>query len=175
MRALILLCAAALPITAHAQRATPAGVRANDNVLAVGLQRASRADSQTKGAGRAAYEMPVRALVGVGGAFAGAFGGGLIGANYIPHAPCSCDDPGLAEALEGAMVGSIVASAVLAAAPQFSSSCGPLRRFGYGVGGAVAGAAVGGVLGATMGGPGVVFGYLGGSGIGAGVASGLCR
>lgn len=157
---------------AQAQQPIPLGVRATDNALAVLPRRADTLRLHSEDTGKPAYAMPVRAALGVGGAFLGAYGGALAASAVLPHS--HGDDPGLAEALEGAAVGSVVMSALLAAAPHFSSSCGPLRRFGYGVGGAVAGALLGSVLSASQRGGGAILGFIAGEGVGAGVVSGLC-
>lgn len=176
LRSLIAVAlAATLTLPASAQRALPAGVRAQDNALAVGAQRPSLLDAQQREPQQAAYEIPVRAALGIGGAFIGAYAGALVGVQVIPHSPCNCDDPGLTEAIEGAAVGSALLSAVLASAPQMSSGCHPVRRFGYGAVGALTGAVAGGALGATMGGAGVLLGYIAGAGLGAGISSGVCR
>jgi hypothetical protein len=166
------VCVTLLP-SAHAQRLTPSAVREGDKALGDEAQSNSLASRQDT-AERPGYAMPARAFLGVGGAFLGAFAGAYMGASVIPHGPCGCDDPGLSEAIVGAMVGSTLVGAALAAAPQFSSSCHPVRRIGYGVLGAVTGAAAGGVLGATVGGLGVILGYISGAGLGAGLASSVC-
>jgi hypothetical protein len=158
---------------ARAQRSVPSGVLASDNALALESAGLDRLAQQT-GSDRRAVEIPARALFGVGGALVGLFAGAYVGIYTIPHGPCSCDDPGLDQAIEGAAVGSALLSAVLASAPQFSSSCTPLRRFGYGVLGSVTGAVAGGALGAAVGGAGLLVGYVTGAGVGAGLASGVC-
>lgn len=164
---------AALSLPAHAQRTEVSGVRAGDNAVAA-LRPSSRLALRDAGAKRSGYEIPARAFLGVGGAFIGALAGGYAGAAVIPHGPCGCDDPGLTQALEGAAVGSALLGAVLASAPEFSSSCHPVRRLGYGVLGAVTGALAGGVAGAMTGFGAVLLGYVVGAGVGAGVASAVC-
>jgi hypothetical protein len=172
---LAVVLAEMLALPTSAQRALPTGVRAQDTAMAVEVQRPTLLDAQQRAPERAAYEIPVRTALGIGGAFIGAYGGALVGANVIPHSPCYCDDPGLTEAVEGAAIGSALLSAVLASAPQMSSGCHPVRRFAYGAVGALTGAVAGGALGATLGGAGVLFGYLAGAGLGAGISSGVCR
>ena len=176
VRSLIaVVVAATLTLPALAQRALPAGVRAQDNAMEAGVQRPNLLDAQQGAPQHAAYEIPARSVLGIGGAFIGAYAGALLGIQVIPHSACNCDDPGLTEALEGAAVGSALVSAVLASAPQMSSGCHPVRRFGYGAVGALAGAVAGGALGATMGGAGVLLGYVAGAGLGAGISSAVCR
>ena len=163
----------ALSLPAHAQRTEVSAVRASDNAVAA-LPPQSRLALQDAGPRRSGYEIPTRTFLGVGGAFIGALGGAYAGAAVLPHGPCGCDDPGLTQALQGAAVGSALLGAVLASAPQFSSSCHPVRRLGYGVLGALAGALAGGAAGATTGFGGVLLGYFVGAGVGAGVASAVC-
>lgn len=174
-RAIILLsCVVALASSAQAQRAAPAGVRGDDHAPAVSVRPANLLSAQLESVGRAPYEIPVRTAMGLGGVVVGVFAGALVGAN-VPRSPCHCDDPGLEEALDGALVGSALLSAVLASAPQFSSNCSHLRRLGYGLVGAVTAGLAGGALGATMGSGGMFLGYFAGAGVGAGMGSGMCR
>jgi hypothetical protein len=116
---------------------------------------------------------PVRvgagALGSVGGAAVGLFAGLM-----LPHGNCGCDDPGLENAVIGAMVGSFVTGTFAAAIPELGSSCGFEKR--------VAVAAVGGALGALVGTKavpralgGAATGWVAGSGIGSGVGAWLCR
>ena len=170
--AFVLCGTATLP--ARAQRPAPSGVLTSDNALALESSVAGRGAAQQNGSERRATEIPTRALLGVSGALVGIFAGAYVGVYTIPHGPCGCDDPGLDQAIEGAAVGSALLGAVLASAPQFSSSCKPMRRFSYGVLGAVTGAVAGGALGAAVGGVGLLVGYVTGAGLGAGVASGVC-
>jgi hypothetical protein len=142
--------------------------------MAPGVQRPNLLNAQERAPRRAGYEIPLRAAMGIGGAFIGAYDGAVVGIEVIPHSPCGCDDPGLTEAREGAAAGSVLLSAVLASVPSMSSGCGPARRFGYGALGAVTGALAGGALGATMGGAGVLLRYLAGAGLGAGITSASC-
>lgn len=171
---ILLSCVATLASSALAQRAAPSGVRGNDRVPAVSVRPANLIIARPESAGQAHYEIPVRTAMGLGGAVVGAFAGALVGAN-VPRAPCNCEDPGLEEALDGALVGSLLLSAVIASAPQFSSNCSQLRRLSYGLVGAMTAGLAGGALGATMGAGGMFLGYFAGAGVGAGVGSGMCR
>ncbi len=165
-RALILV-ALLLPPMAGAQRIEPVAMRSEARQATVPRTDTPMTMSQ---------QLPVRALIGVGSAFAGAFAGAYTGA-ILPRSPCGCDDPGLQEAVFGAMVGSVIVPAILAAMPEMDSTCSFAKRAGFGLAGSVVGAALGGVAGAMAdgNGPGVVVGYIGGSGLGAALGSGLCR
>ena len=164
-----LLLAISAPRTASAQIVAPRALRANDN------PRAFVAQLQPTAVRRSAYEIPGRMVLGVGGAVVGAMGGALIGANLVYQGGCACEDPGLGEAITGAAIGSVLGSAVFAAIPSFNSSCGAAERIGLGVGGALLGALAGGVVGVAAGGGGVLFGYMGGAGIGAGLIASACK
>ena len=97
----------------------------------------------------------------------GAFGGALIGASTA--GPCGCDDPGLGEAIVGALIGGTVATAVGASFIHQRKCSIPERVFFASVGsalGAVFGGAVAGITG------GVTFPIMipAGAGLGAAVA-----
>ena len=158
-----------LPAAAGAQRLEPVGVRPDGATAsqAQGARAATRVD---------ASQLSIRALLGVGSAFAGAFGGALA-ASAGPISDCNCDDPGLREAIWGGMVGAIIVPALVASIPSMNSECSFARRAGIGMIGGVVGAAFGGVAGAIVdrGGAGVPIGYVGGAGLGAALGSGLCR
>lgn len=112
-------------------------------------------------------------LLGVGGSFVGVVAGGAIGL-ALPRSPCYCDDPGLPQALVGAAVGSILVSALAAAAPDLGSNCSFAGRTATGIGVSAIGAVVGGVIGVLTGQGAVVLGYIIGAGVGAGVGSAQC-
>lgn len=164
---IIALLLVAVASRATAQVVSPLAVRLSDNPVAAVPSPASPT--------RSPYEMPGRVLLGLGGAVLGAMSGGLIGATYLYDGKCACEDPGLEEALVGAAVGSVLASAMLAAVPDFSSTCSIFQRVGLGVAGSVVGAIAGGALGAAMGEVGVPLGYMGGAGVGGGLATAACR
>ena len=144
------LLVAALPYVVRAQDLTVAAVRASDNPsrLHGAVPSSAFGLDSTRPRGR---DIPLRALAGAGGAFVGAFAGVYVGATMVPHRPCGCDDPGLAEAVLGATVGALVGAAVASGAPRLHSECSTARRIGFGL-----------------------LGGLGGAGIGSGLASGLC-
>jgi hypothetical protein len=168
MRCIVFALALAMPATALAQRLAPVGVRVDQTAAALRTEGAPRREAAMSG-------LPLRMLLGVGSAFGGAYAGALT-TLALPHSDCNCDDPGLREAIVGAMVGSVLVPAVVSAIPELSSECSFARRTGIGILGGVAGAAIGGVLGASVApGGGVVVGYVGGAGLGAALGTGLCR
>lgn len=85
----------------------------------------------------------LRTASGAMGWVAGAIAGGFVGYRVLPHSPCSCDDPGLTEALTGAVVFGAVGAALGAAAPLLESQC----SFGTRVGRSLIGSVVGTGLG----------------------------
>lgn len=74
---------------------------------------------------------------------AGAVAGGFVGYRVLPHSACSCDDPGLSEALTGAVVFGAVGAALGAAAPLLESSCSFNTRVGRSLIGSVVGTGLG--------------------------------
>lgn len=162
---LTLTIALLLPMAAESQRLDPVGARA---------ETAPR-DAQPTRRTASSNQLPIRVLLGVGSAFGGAFAGAFAGL-AVPAADCNCDDPGLREAVYGAMVGAIVVPALVSALPSMGSECSFAKRAGFGLIGGVVGAAFGGVAGAAIDrGAGVPVGYVGGAGLGAALGSGLCR
>lgn len=166
MRISLIALALLLPSAAYSQRLEPAGMQVPPSTFVPASPDTARKP--------VSYDLPVRVLLGVGSAFGGAFAGALTGMVF-PHAPCSCDDPGLENALVGAMIGSIVAPAIISAAPAMASQCSYSKRIGVAMLGGLAGAALGGGIGASVPNGGVVFGYVGGAGLGAALGSGLCK
>lgn len=122
---------------AGAQYAERSGV---DPKLAVSRATLQSAPSDTTpGHGAVA----VRGLTGLLGFIPGAFIGGIVAVNALPHRPCGCDDPGLKEFLEGFVVGGTLGAAIGAAAPNLGSNCSFAHRFGRGLIGAALGTGVG--------------------------------
>ena len=115
--------------------------------------------------------LSVRTLLGIGGSFVGLVAGGAVGL-ALPRSPCNCEDPGLAQVLAGAAVGSIVVAGVAAAIPDMGSKYGFERRAATGVAVSAIGAVVGATIGALTGGGRGLLGYIVGAGMGAGVGSG---
>jgi len=72
----------------------------------------------------------------------GAFVGGWF-ASTLPRGPCSCDDPGLKEALRGAVIRGEFGAGLGAATPRLKSRCSFTGRFGLGLLGSVIGTGVG--------------------------------
>ena len=72
----------------------------------------------------------------------GAFVGGWV-ASTLPRSPCSCDDPGLKEAIAGAVVGGAFGAGLGAATPRLRSRCSFTHRFGLGLLGSAIGTGVG--------------------------------
>ncbi len=155
-------------MSAHAQVAAPLAVRAHDN------PRASSDSPQSRALRSSPLELPSRLVLGLSGAYAGLIGGSLFGANVLYRGGCACEDPGLGEALVGAAIGSVIVSGIVAALPAFTSTCGPGERIERGIGDSLVRALTGAVVGSAMGGPGGLYGYIGGAGIGAGLASVGC-
>jgi hypothetical protein len=115
----------------------------------------------------------LRTFLGVGGAVGGLFGGALLGASM--HGQCSCDDPGLAEAIIGGAVGTILSSAIISSLPDLGSKCSLASRIGTSLLTSTAGGVIGGFVGAKAGGITPLITYVAGSGIGAAIGSSLCR
>ena len=167
--ALCLLSMFAAPV--RAQLATPVAVVRADSASPPPAQPAPLSASTETGAYRGA-RLPLRMVLGVGGAFVGAFGGALVGSAF-PHSRCSCEDPGLAQALIGAAAGSIISAAVFAAVPESGRQCDAAQRVMTGILGGTVGALLG-VLAASRSG-GVILGYVAGAGFGAGAGAALCH
>ena len=85
----------------------------------------------------------LRTASGAVGWIAGAVAGGFVGYRVLPHSACSCDDPGLTEALTGAVVFGAVGAALGAAVPLLESQC----SFGTRVARSLIGSVVGTGLG----------------------------
>ncbi|MEO7455977.1 MAG: hypothetical protein ABIY52_06925 [Gemmatimonadaceae bacterium] len=162
-RALLVLVLALMPAAATAQHLEPVGA------LAVGA-----AGSQTPLRPPMTRQLGVRALLGVGSAFVGAYAGAFAAVS-LPHSPCHCEDPGFDQAIYGAMVGAVLLPAIVSALPAMNSECSFGKRVMLGAITGIAGAAAGGVAGSSIDGAGVVFGYVGGAGLGAALGAGLCR
>jgi hypothetical protein len=174
MHSVYVLCILSAAATrAGAQLPEPTGVVVGDVTLAANRPQlfAQTASGSTNSLVR--IRLPVRigagALGSVGGAVVGFFAG-----LTLPHGNCSCDDPGLENAVIGAMVSSLVTGTFAAATPELGSSCGFEKRVAVG--------AVGGLLGALVGIKavpralgGAATGWVAGSGIGSGVGAWLCR
>ena len=77
----------------------------------------------------------VRVFTTVGGVFAGALAGGVLGYKLLPH-DCGCDDPGLDELIFGAFAGMAVGAALGASAPKLGSVCNFEERFARSLAGA---------------------------------------
>jgi hypothetical protein len=161
--ALVLLIAASLPASPQAQSVAPVAARR--------LDAERRADSVAR-----RNDIPMRTLFGVGGAALGMIAGGFIGLK-VPRSDCHCDDPGLAEFLEGITLGGVVGGTLAAAWPRLESNCSTPKRLGLGALGSLLGGVAGGVAAAHWAhdpGPAIAY-YIAGVGLGAGVASGLCH
>ena len=87
--------------------------------------------------------LPARLGLGLVGSIAGLFAGALVGAGVGPLEDCGCDDPGLNEVVTGAVIGSALGAALLAAAPRGPAACGYGARFFRGLLGSALGVAVG--------------------------------
>jgi len=84
-----------------------------------------------------------RVFGSAGGAAAGLVGGVLIASQFPAH-NCGCDDPGLTEAIYGALAGVTLGAALGAATPGLNSVCSFGGRFGR----SLLGAGLGTVAGA---------------------------
>ena len=118
-------------------------------------------------------EIAVRTVSGAALGLVGAFGGGYIGYHTIPRR-FGGDDPGLYEAVMGAMAGAALGAAVGAAVPRLGNSCNGESRFGRAL---LATTAVMGLamLSASSGRSGVlVLGLVGATPIAAAAAVSLC-
>ncbi len=115
-----------------------------------------------------------RIALGIAGSVAGVYAGGATGYAVLPHGHCGCDDPGLAQALLGAAVGSVISAGVLSAIPTFQSTCSVPKRMISGILGAGTGALIGGVVGMIGRELGVGAGYLTGAAIGGGLFAERC-
>jgi hypothetical protein len=162
---------------ANAQVLAPVGIVTSEVALptnqALRVEHATDADAKPL----RYMQLPLRVALGVVGSAVGVAAGATAGV-ALPHADCSCDDPGLENAIYGAAIGSVVMSALLSAAPSLGNNCSFGKRLAAGVLGGAAGALVGSMAGRSAGSianGSVVYGYLGGSGIGSGVGAWLCN
>ncbi len=163
----LLVLATMFASTAGAQQIAPAGVRLENRISQTGapfqVEQRSRAE-----------ELPVRFALGAAAAVAGGYAGIAI-AQTLPHHQCNCDDPGLEEAVVGGALMSVIGSAVFAALPSYDNSCSYGKRVALGLAGSAVGAVAGGFIGSRIRGEGVLIGYLGGAGLGSGLASSFCK
>lgn len=130
--------------TLSAQQAAPLGVQRQGNPidLATG-PAATTLGPRTTGDGAAA--LAGRFLTGAAGSALGMVAGGAAGASTYRAGTSEFD--GMAEMIEGALIGSAVSGGVLAALPNFGSSCSRSKRVTMGVLGSVLGAAAGTAIG----------------------------
>jgi len=91
---------------------------------------------------RAAHPLPMRAIIASLGWIAGAYIVGSASYEIRPH-HCQCDDPGLAELIQGAVVGGALGAALGAAGPDLGTQCSLKTRIGRSLVGAIAGTAIG--------------------------------
>ncbi len=164
---LLALAAACSPtLGAQVRLAQPAGVvRVRREASPLQIRFAAAADSLKVRA------LPARVLLGTGGAVAGAFIGAVAGQAVLGR-DCSCDDPGLAEALEGGLVGAVVAGAAMSALPRAGSHCGYLNRLWRAAIGSTLGAGVGIVV---SGGSGLILASFPlGTGLGGALGASTC-
>ncbi len=152
--------------TASAQRAEPLAFHSAARVSV-------KTDSSVITNAPPAYAFPIRVVLGTGAAVAGGYYG-ILGGSILPHSDCSCDDPGLVNAVLGGAIGTIVGSAIVAAIPKFESKCGLGQRVGTALLTSTAGAVLGGFAGSLAGGEGVLVGYVGGSGLGSALGASMC-
>lgn len=129
---------AALPVLANAQRVTalaaPFGDTSHSRETNISLSGAA-ADSS----GRRVFW--TRVATGSVGWFLGVVAGAYV-ASALPQHDCQCDDPGLDQALYGALIGSVVVSAAGAAHLSIRHSCSYVARFGRGLIGSLAGTVI---------------------------------
>lgn len=131
-------------VPAMAQQIAPLGVHSTENVFHA-LKISDQMPSAKKGSGPS-YEVavPVRILLGVGGALAGSYVGAFSGMAMAKH---SCDGPCID--LGPILVGSVVGAALLGATPRLNSTCGTAKRIALGLLGSALGGVAGGVAGAS--------------------------
>jgi hypothetical protein len=107
-----------------------------------GIARPSTGASSDTIQTRASHPLPMRAIIASLGWIAGAYIGGSTWYEIRPH-HCQCDDPGLAEFIQGAVVGGALGAALGSAAPDLGTQCSFKTRIGRSLLGAIAGTAIG--------------------------------
>ena len=121
----------------HAQYAPRSALHPDQSVSSAAVWSAPGDATPVRGA------LAIRGLTALLGWIPGAVVGGYIAANFLPHATCGCDDPGLRETLRGLAVGGAIGAAVGAAGPNLGSRCSFTHRLGLGLLGSAVGAGVG--------------------------------
>lgn len=114
-----------------------------------------------------------RIFGGIVGAYLGTFAGAALASAVLPRSQCG-DDPGLCEAMLGAVVGGVVVSGLFAALPRGNGNC-TYRRLAPR---ALMGATVGYLFGAVVSGDPFAATLLGGpvgAGLGAAFGANSCR
>ena len=127
------------------------GVRVHAQSMTAGVSR--HAPQASTNAGRLTVTDTARGptflarfLAGIGGAGVGLIAGAYAGPAIFGTDCGGCDDPGLGQAVLGALVGTVTGAAVAAALPQVNSHCGFGGRFGH----ALIGSTIGGGVGALL-------------------------
>jgi len=156
---------------ASAQRLTPSGVRLQDEVAVT--TRDVLQDPPIAGHEHAyAIDVPVRMMLGTGGAIVGFFAGAAIGVATSSH---TCHDGPCFDGLGGGILGSLAGATLMAAGPKLASSCGMVKRLAIGLAGGTVGGLAGGYAGAaTTNLGGLLVGVFAGAGVGSAAGALLC-
>jgi hypothetical protein len=155
---------------ANAQRLTPSGVRLQDDVAV--MERDVLQDPRVGHEHAYEIDVPVRMVLGTGGAIVGFFAGAAIEVATSSH---TCHDGPCFDGLGGGMLGSIVGATLMAAGPKLASSCGMVKRLAIGLAGGTVGGLAGGYAGAaTTNLGGLLVGVLAGAGVGSAAGALLC-